>query len=47
MLNTAQIISDGASIQLEGDGTKPLELVTEFEIDSYKKINEYLATQQC
>ncbi|KAK6622967.1 hypothetical protein RUM43_008819 [Polyplax serrata] len=47
ILSTAQIISEGGTIQLEGEGPKPLELVTEFEIDSYKKINEYLATQQC
>ena len=48
MLNNGQMINEGGgNIQLEDDGGKSLELVTEFEIDSYKKINEYLATQQC
>lgn len=47
MLNTAHIISEDANIHLESDASKPLELVTEFEMDSYKKINEYLGTQQC
>lgn len=47
MLTSAHIISEGESIQLEPETSKSLGLATEYDIDSYKKINEYLATQQC